>query len=68
MGEDKSGWDEQFEQKVRACFQKLHKIITNKGVTLFKTFMVYDRDNSGELTIDEFSKIMKKIDPSFTIE
>jgi hypothetical protein len=50
--EDKSNWDENFEQKVRACFQKLHKIITNKGLTLYKTFMVYDKDHSGELTID----------------
>lgn len=50
--EDKSNWDENFEQKVRACFQKLHKIITNKGLTLIKTFMVYDKDHSGELTID----------------
>ena len=28
--------------------------------------MIYDKDNSGELTIDQFSKIMKKLDPGFT--
>ena len=28
--------------------------------------MIYDKDNSGELTIDQFSKILKKLDPGFT--
>lgn len=46
----------------------MHKILTNKGVNLSKTFVIYDRDNSGELTIDQFSKIMKKLDPSFSSE
>lgn len=62
------GWGEGLEQKVRACFQKMHKILSSKGVSLSKTFVIYDRDSSGELTVDELAKIMLKLDPSFREE
>ena len=42
-------WDEEFEKKVRHCFNKLYQIISNKGLTLYKTFNAYDMDKSGEL-------------------
>lgn len=44
----------------------MHKIITSKGLTLYKTFVVYDRNGDGVLSIDEFSKILKKIDSTLT--
>jgi Ca2+-binding EF-hand superfamily protein len=37
-------------------------------LTLYKTFSAYDTDKSGELTIDEFEKIMKRLDSTFTHE
>ena len=61
-------WDEEFEKKVRHCFNKLYQIISNKGLTLYKTFNAYDMDKSGELEIDEFQKIIKNLDPSFTVD
>lgn len=53
---------------MRHCFNKLYQIISNKGLTLYKTFNAYDMDKSGELEIDEFQKIIKNLDPSFTLD
>ena len=44
--------DEEFEKKVRHCFVKLYQIITNKGLTLYKTFNAYDMDKTGVLSLD----------------
>jgi hypothetical protein len=55
----------ELELKVKKCFAKLYKILTLKKLTLYKTFLAYDSDRSGVLTIDEFSKIMKRLDTSF---
>lgn len=35
-------------------------------MTLYKVFSAYDVDSSGELTIEEFEKIMKRLDNTFT--
>lgn len=45
---------------------KLEQILKKKGLTLYKVFQVYDSDKSGELTIDEFKKVMKKLDSGLT--
>lgn len=58
--------DEEFEKKVRNCFVKLNKIIEKKSLTLYKTFIAYDADNTAVLTLPEFSKMLKKLDSSFT--
>lgn len=42
----------ELEIKVKKCFIKLYKILTLKKLTLYKTFLAYDSDKSGELTID----------------
>lgn len=44
---------------------KLNKIIQKKKLTLYKTFIAYDTDNTGVLTFAEFSKMLKKLDSSF---
>lgn len=44
----------------------MFKILSSKKLTLYKTFSAYDTDKSGELTIDEFEKIMKRLDSTFT--
>jgi Ca2+-binding EF-hand superfamily protein len=33
---------------------------------LYKTFNAYDADKSGELTIEEFQKILRRLDNTFT--
>lgn len=53
---------------MKKCFVKLFKILSSKKLTLYKTFSAYDTDKSGELTIDEFEKIMKRLDNTFTHE
>lgn len=53
---------------MKKCFVKLYKILSTKKLTLYKTFCAYDTNKSGELTIDEFEKIMKRLDSSFTAE
>ena len=44
--------DEEFEKKVRLCFIKLHQIMANKGLTLYKTFHAYDIDKTGVLSLE----------------
>jgi len=46
----------------------LYKILSTKKLTLYKTFSAYDTDKSGELQIEEFEKIMKRLDATFTSE
>lgn len=41
-------------------------ILNKRNATLYKVFKAYDRDDSGELSLDEFGKIMKRLDSSFT--
>lgn len=60
------GIDLQLENKVRACFRKLEATLNKKNLNLYKVFIAYDGDKSGELTLDEFSKVMKRLDSSFT--
>jgi len=54
------------EIKVKKCFIKLYKILSSKKLTLYKTFNAYDADKSGELTIEEFQKILRRLDNTFT--
>jgi hypothetical protein len=58
----------ELEFKVKKCFVKLFKILSSKKLTLYKTFSAYDTDKSGELTINEFEKIIKRLDSSFKLE
>lgn len=60
------GMSTALEIKVKKCFVKLYKILSSKKLTLYKTFSAYDTDKSGELTIEEFEKIMKRLDNTFT--
>lgn len=46
------------------CFERLYLILMKKKVTLNKVFDVYDKDKNGVLDFTEFSKIIKKLDPS----
>ena len=54
------------EIKVKNCFLKLHRILTSKNLTLYKTFYAYDTDKNGQLALDQFQKIIKRLDTSFT--
>lgn len=50
-------------RKARDAFRKMDYILTKKKVTLYKVFKIFDKDKSGSLDIEEFGKIMKKLDP-----
>lgn len=39
-------------------------ILTKKNVNLYKVFNIFDKDKSGMLDLEEFGKIMKKLDAS----
>lgn len=39
-----------------------------KNLTLYKIFLTYDIDRSGMLSIDEFGKILRRLDTSITEE
>lgn len=62
--EEEAKLSSELEKKAKKCFLKLFKIITTKNLTLFKTFSAYDTDKSGELNLEQFKKILKKLDPS----
>jgi Ca2+-binding EF-hand superfamily protein len=59
------GIDLELENKVRTCFKRLESTLQKKNLNLYKVFVAYDGDKSGQLSIDEFSKIMKRLDSSF---
>lgn len=40
--------------------------LNRKNLSLYKVFVAYDGDKSGELDIREFGKILKRLDPAFT--
>lgn len=54
--------------KAKKCFVKLYNILTIKRISLYRTFVAYDADKSGQLAVDEFEKILKRLDGSFTKE
>ncbi len=41
----------ELEIKVNKCFTKLYQILRLKKLTLYKTFLAYDSDRSGQLAI-----------------
>ena len=58
----------ELEQKTRNCFAKLYKTLTHKNLTLYKIFLTYDSGRSGMLSIDEFGKILRRLDNSISEE
>ena len=54
------------EKKIQNCFLRLRVILEKKGLTLYKIYDTYDGDKSGGLDFIEFSKIIKRLDPSFS--
>lgn len=60
--------DVELENKIRNCFKKLQNILTKKKLTLYKVFTSYDTDKSGAFTLNEFAKVLKKLDESFLDE
>ena len=58
----------ELELKTRQCFIKLYKTLAHKNLTLYKIFLTYDIDRSGMLSIDEFGKILRRLDNSISEE
>lgn len=44
----------------------MESTLAKKNLNLYKVFLAYDGDKSGQLSIEEFTKIMKRLDPKFT--
>lgn len=44
----------------------MYKILTSKKLTLFKVYSAYDSDRSGKLNFEEFEKILKRLDSTFS--
>ena len=42
----------ELDQKVKKCFNKLHKILAAKNLTLYQAFYAYDTDKNGDLTVN----------------
>jgi Ca2+-binding EF-hand superfamily protein len=47
-------------RKITACFEKLYRIITRNGLTLWKVFNDFDK-KKGSLTLSEFTLLLRKI-------
>lgn len=54
------------EKKIYNCFTRLQLILGKKNMTLYNVYRTYDGDKSGELSFMEFSKIIKRLDYSFS--
>lgn len=44
----------------------MESTLNKKNLSLYKVFIAYDGDKNGQLSIEEFSKIMKRLDGSFS--
>ena len=56
------------EDKIKKSFEKLHKTLTKRNLSLFNIFETFDLDKSGFLTLDELNGILIKLDKSFEKE
>ncbi len=61
----KKSLSSELEIKAKKCFVKLYNILSIKKISLYRTFVAYDADKSGQLILDEFEKILKRLDASF---
>ena len=55
----------EMENKIFQCFNRLYIILIKKKISLYQVFEVYDKEKSGELSLDQFSKIIRKLDENF---
>lgn len=56
----------ELEKKIHDCFKRLQIILSKKNLTLYNVYKTYDGDKSGFLSFNEFSKIIKRLDNSFS--
>ena len=59
---DHNPLSKELEDKARNTFMKLYRILTVKKLTLYKVFTAYDTNKSGELSCDEFTKMIRRLD------
>ena len=45
---------------------KLYNILNLKQMTLYKVYLAYNRDRSGKLSIDDFGKMLLRLDSEFS--
>ena len=56
----------ELEKKIHSCFNRLQIILSKKNLTLYNVYKTYDGDKNGSLSFIEFSKIIKRLDNSFS--
>ena len=56
----------ELEIRVKKCFVKLYRILIAKKITLHRTFKAFDISHAGSLTVDQFEKILLKMDAGFS--
>lgn len=54
------------QSKLIKAFYNLNKKITKKGIQLYQVYDAYDIDKDGDMTIKEFTRILRLLDDSFT--
>lgn len=58
--------DAELWQKAKKSFMKLYNILNLKQMTLYKVYLAYNRDRSGKLSIDDFGKMLLRLDSEFS--
>ena len=54
------------ELKIFNAFSKLNQKMLKNGITLVQVFDAYDVNKDGDITIKEFSRILKRLDETLT--
>jgi Ca2+-binding EF-hand superfamily protein len=60
------GMRESAEQKMRACFTKLNKIIVKNNLSLGRVFRDFDKKKKGYLTYEDFKTMTLKLSKEIT--
>lgn len=48
--------------KAKKCFVKLYNLVKEKKMSLFKAFFAYSSEKKGQLTYEDFKKMLRRLD------
>ncbi len=55
-------------EKAKKCFERLHRVLKYKKISLKRTFEAYDKEGYGNLSFESFKNMISRLDPSFNDE
>lgn len=58
--------EDRVQIKLVDAFRKLDKKMTSNSIQLYQVYDAYDINKDGDMTVKEFSRILRKLDESFT--